>query len=445
MKTNKILLGAALFAGLFAVAACGETTPTTTPATPTTTAPTVQAVAEFKGSTTIEDVTYNVVLSLYADKTLTLTIADGIDPVNGSYEFVEGKGYTLTIGTATYETKWDAATTSHKFDYELKLGELGKGTVTLALVDEDFVLTAKSPKVEWVENAKFDGVLNFYGSHNLHLRFAEDGTYAITTDTEMAMVKGMLEETGSYTFENNTFTITTKTGTYKSVYDLHTGGYSLTYQIKGQDGNPEITLYYQPEVVFYGEASDFGGLQFHLYTYSDGTCFADITTTMESMNSMFDRSGTWTKVDGEFVFSIKTNTAEGAEPVEFPATVDEATGKLVVNYAITGDREVKAALYCAPVAFNGSVSNLGGVNFDLIFTSATEAFVDVTTTMASMNTMFDAKGTYTIVDNVITLTVGSKTFTSTFDETTGTYSLTYELVGPEYTLTPTLTFTLWGE
>ena len=64
--------------------------------------------------------------------------------------------------------------------------------------------------------------------------------------------------------------------------------------------------------------------------------------------------------------------------------------------------------------------------------------------MPSMNAMFDKAGTYTFVNNVITLTVGDKTYTSTFEEETGTYSLTYELKGTEATMYPVLTTSLWA-
>ena len=206
--------------------------------------------------------------------------------------------------------------------------------------------------------------------------------------------------------------------------------------IRGQDGNVPMTLTYTPEFVLTGTAADFGGLTFDLYTYSDGTCFADITTTMESMNAMFDREGTWSVVEGNYVYAIKTNPA--ADAVEFAATVNPATGLMEVAYEITGDRTVKATLTGAPVKLNGTVSNLGGVNFDLVFTSDTACFIDVTTTMEVMNTMFDKAGTYVVEDGAIKVTVGEETFTSTFDEETGSYKLTYKLVGPEYTLTPEL-------
>lgn len=426
MKTNKILFGLSLVASMFAVTACANTNDT----------------VKFTGSTTISDVTYNVVLSLNdKDNTVLMEIADNVEDVTGTYTFIEGEGYEFIIGNVEYVTEWDAATTSHKFDYNLKLGDLGSGTVTLSYVDTDFVYTAKPAKVEFVENAKFDGTLIAMGQHAMHLRFNADGTYAITTDTTMDMVKQLVEKTGTYTFENNTFTLDIGGTTYKTVYNLHTGAYSLTYAIAGPDGSFPLTLTYQPEIVFTGTASDFGGLVFDLHTYSDGTCFADITTTMENMNEMFDRSGTWKMVDGNYVFTIETTPGT---PVDFTSTVNPDTGRIEVAYEITGDRLVKSTLSCAPVALHGFEGALGGVNFDLIFTSSSDAFVDVTTTMDSMNTMFDRTGTYTFVDNVITLTVGDKTFTSTFAEETGTYSLTYELKGTEYTLYPVLSTSLWA-
>ena len=397
-------------------------------------------VAEFTGSTTIDEVVYNVVLALYEDKTLELQIADSIDPVAGTYVFVEGKGYELTIGNASLVTKWNAETSSHVFDYELKLGDLGKGTVTLSLVDNNFVLTAKAPKVEFIEGATFDGVLNAFGSHNLHLRFNEDGTYNITTDTEMAMVKGMLEKSGAYTYANNVFTINYDGTEYSSVFNPYTNSYALTYLIKGQDGNFEVTLTYQRAFVLTGTAADFGGLIFDLYAYSDGTCFADITTTMESMNSIFDRSGTYKVVDGNFVFSI----VQGDKTVDFTSYVN-ADGLLSIDYEITGDRTVQSTLSAAPVVLYGEVTDLGGIVFELKFTSSTECVVDVTSkAMSSMNAMFDRTGTWAVVDGQIVVTIGENTFTSTFDAETGTYTLSYLLVGTDKTLTPDLTYSFWS-
>lgn len=427
MKTNKILFGLSLVASMFAVTACANTSD--------------NDLVKFTGSTTISDVTYNVVLSLNKDNTLLMEIADNVEDVTGTYEFIEGEGYEFIIGNVEYVTEWDAATTSHTFDYNLRLGDLGSGTVTLSYVDTNFVYTAKPAKVEFAENARFDGVLNAMGQHAMHLRFSADGTYAITTDTAMDMVKQLVETTGTYTFENNTFTLTIGGTEYKTVYNLHTGAYSLTYAIAGPDGSFPLTLTYQPEIIFTGTSSDFGGLVFDLHTYSDGTCLADITTTMESMNAMFDRSGTWKMVDGNYVFTIETTPGT---PVDFTSSVNPETGRMEVNYEITGDRLVKSTLSCAAVDLQGFEDALSGINFDLVFTSTTEAFVDVTTTMPSMNAMFDKAGTYTFVNNVITLIVGDKTYTSTFEEETGTYSLTYELKGTEATMYPVLTTSLWA-
>ena len=63
--------------------------------------------------------------------------------------------------------------------------------------------------------------------------------------------------------------------------------------------------------------------------------------------------------------------------------------------------------------------------------------------IAEMNKMFDKTGTYTVVDGQIQITIGDKTFTSTFDETTGTYTLVYELQGQDGVFTPELTFSIW--
>ena len=71
--------------------------------------------------------------------------------------------------------------------------------------------------------------------------------------------------------------------------------------------------------------------------------------------------------------------------------------------------------------------------------------MDVTSkAAASMNGMFDKKGTYTIENGQISIVIGEKTFTSTFDETTGTYTLVYELQGQDGVFTPELTYSIWG-
>ena len=446
MKTNKILLGLSLVAGVFAVTACGETSSSVSTNPEQSSEQQVTAIAEFKGSTTIEEVTYNVVLSLYADKTATLNVANDIDPVSGTYELIEGRGYKFTLGTSTYETSWDQETTTHSFEYVLRLGELGSGTVTLSYVDVDFVYTAKPAKVEYITNVKLTGVLNFSGVHGIELVFNEDGTYNITTDSSFELVQNLLTTSGAYTFENNTFTLTIGGVEYKTIYNLHTGAYTLNYNVVGPQATVPITLTYQPEFVLTGTSSEFGGLVFDLYTYSDGTCFADITClAMESMNPVFDRSGTWKIVDGNFVYSILTDTTEGAEPVEFVSTIN-AAGQIEVNYEITGDRTVKSTLSGTPLSFKGSEEErLGGVDFELNFTSATECAVAVSCrAYPSMNSMFYRTGTYTFVDNVITMSINDETLTSTYDEETGTYSLPYILVGQQATLTPTLTYSLWA-
>ena len=254
------------------------------------------------------------------------------------------------------------------------------------------------------------------------------------------MVKGMLEKSGTYTYVNNVFTINYDGTEYSSVFNPYTNSYALEYLIKGQDGNFNVTLTYQREFVLTGTASDFGGLTFDLYAYSDGTCFADITTTMESMNDIFDRSGTYKVVEGNFVFSI----VQGDKTVDFTSYVN-ADGLLCIDYEITGDRTVQSTLSGAPVVLYGEVTDLGGIIFELKFTSDTTCVVDVTSkAMAAMNAMFDRQGTYSIVDGQIVVVIGENTFTSTFDAETGTYTLSYLLVGTDKTLTPDLTFSFWG-
>ena len=64
---------------MFAVTACANTSD--------------NDLVKFTGSTTISDVTYNVVLSLNKDNTLLMEIADNVEDVTGTYEFIEGEGY----------------------------------------------------------------------------------------------------------------------------------------------------------------------------------------------------------------------------------------------------------------------------------------------------------------------------------------------------------------
>ena len=256
----------------------------------------------------------------------------------------------------------------------------------------------------------------------------------------MAFVKGLLEKTGAYTFTNNVFAVTIDGTEYKSVFNPYLGLYELSYTVKGTDGEFPVTLVYQPGFTLTGTAADFGGLVFDLHVYSDGTCFADITTTMESMNAIFDRKGTWKVVENNYVFSI----VQGENTVDFTSRVDAETKLLAVDYSITGDREVKCTMTGSPVVLTGEISNLGGIIFDLKFTSATECTVDVTSKVAaSMNAMFDKSGTYVMENGQIKITIGEKSYTSTFDEATGTYKLTYELVGNEGTFYPELVFGVW--
>ena len=341
-KITKTLLAVLSAASLVGVASCNK--PTEPQKTPTEIVEEVTPVAKFTGSQTIQSVVYNVELALYEDNTLKLIPGNGAAEKTGTYTFVEGVGYEFVISGVEYETKWNESAKAHEVSYELKLGDAGSGVVKLSLVDEDFVCTVKGGKENLIENAKFDGVLNFYGAHIIHLVFNADGTYNITTETTMEMVKGLLEKTGAYTFANNEITVTIDGTEYKSVYNAETGAYDLTYTIKGSDGNPEVTLSYKP-----------------------------------------------------------------------------------VN-----------------VVFTGYEDAFGGTNFELKFTSATECLVDVTLAFTSMNAAFDRTGTYVVENGQIKVTIGEETFTSTFDEATGTYSITYKLVGSEATLYPVLTFQVWG-
>ena len=85
-KITKGLLAVLGAASLFGLASCGPEVPPTPTPTPTpevtptptpTPTPEVTPVAEFKGSVTISEVKYDVVLALYEDKTLALKPGQG--------------------------------------------------------------------------------------------------------------------------------------------------------------------------------------------------------------------------------------------------------------------------------------------------------------------------------------------------------------------------------
>lgn len=445
-KITKAFLAALCTASLFGVVACTEE-PAEQPEQPGTNdqeqqqPEEKQPVAKFEGAVAISGTDYNVVLNLYEDGTLKLVPGNGAAEKTGTYVFVEGEGYTLTIAGQELKTKWNATATAHEFDYELKLGEAGSGTVKLALVDSDFVLTAKTAIQEFIDNAVFVGSFEFRGTYGLQLKFNEDGTYAITTDSDSSFVKPMLEKTGAYTYANNAFTVTIDGTEYTSVYNPVYGSYSLTYTINGADASFPVTLTYQPELVLTGSVQDFGGITFDLYLHSDGKCTADVTCTASipgvDMNAMYDKTGTWTKdAEGNFVVVIGEKT--------FTSSINTETGLINIPYSIQGERLIEATLAGSGLVLTGLVDAMGGIQFDMKFISADTVFIDITSlAAASMNKAFDHNGTYTVNGGVITVTAKDKTYTSTFNAETGAYSIVYEFAGQDGVFTPDLTATIW--
>lgn len=399
-----------------------------------------EADFEFTGSAVIENVTYNIVLSGYDDNTFVLDPGQNAATVSGTYSFEDGIGYTFNFSdsaSTVVKSTFDNTEKEHSISYLLRLGDLGSGTVTLTLKDEDFVSQVKDGKDALVEDAMFIGELVFGSVYEFTLTLDAD---AGTCNIECTL--SWFSTTGTFTFENNVFTITVGETSYKSVYDPVTGSYTIPYVVTGDRGTFNCPLTYVVNApVFTGSYNLYGGIDFELTFSKDGTCFVDVTTAYQSMNATYDRTGTYKIVDGNYVLTIGDKT--------FTSSYDAETDTYSLDYVLAGnDTTIEVTLTAegihALTLYADVNMRYGEMEAELIFYADGTCFLDITfPKLNNWNSTFDKTGTYTVSEGVITITIDGEDFSSTYDNETNTYSIDYTMKGSDTTVEVPLEGALW--
>ena len=455
MKKKFLVLLTGLSA--FALASCGgnsEPTPTPTPAPTPSESETVKKEVkyEFKGDTTIDSVAYNVVLSAYTDGTFLLNPGKDVKTFTGTYEFIEKVGFVFTMNDANntvVKTVWKEADKNHEAVFPLKLGDAGTGEVTVKLHDEDFVYEVKAPKEAFLERAKFTGTLNFNGEFLFTTEFNKDGTFKLVPDK----MENFLTKEGTYTFENNTFTLKSGDIECKSEFDITTVIYKMVFPYKGQEATLDLELTFdskKPSNLIGIDTERFGGSKVILNMNADGTCLFDLVLNAApdpKMQTMMDYKGTWDHLGPRYLFKVQQFDFATQKMVEkeFEGEYDELTNTFkmdysvagpegTISYPIEGEFPQMQRLHCY------EDSEFGKLAYDLIFLPEGKAWLKCTTPHPSRNGNYDDRGTFTFENNVLTFNKAAEphpeepgiaeeaeTYTSKWDEETGTYSITYNL------------------
>lgn len=413
------------------------------------------------------DKDYNVKVNCTEGGDFTLVVEGADKKFEGKYTFAEGIGFTFNFkdtNNTKVSTKFNAETKEHYFDYEIKLGEAGKGTATLKLKDETFVPTISSDdRVNFLNRVNFTA--DFAGkptdpakpqtapSFTQTLKVSVDGTAKIEFDKKLTDLQAV---TGTYKFENNVFEFKFGDKTYKTKYNLGNGEYSFTYPIQYESETKNLNFAWNStQKGLTGAVEMAGGVTMDLYIYGNKTALFDATlkaAPMPMMNKMFDRTATW-EVDPKtniYTFTLPA-AEEGAEAVKISTVYDKETDTHSLDY--TMNSEFGPMVFKMKGAMNSYFSlkdtvstQFGNCIFEFNFLNETEVLRDVFGAGPAA-TMFDGKGTYTYENNVITVTFKDGetpvSFTSTWDEAECKYTIKYKLQGPELALEPTLVGGIW--
>lgn len=447
MKKTKllatILLTGCVFAGMVA---CGPSDPDD----PGIITPS-KAEFEFKGTVELKGTSHEVTLKGYKDNKFEVSIKDVTYEGKGTYQFIDKVGYKFTFANGTeVSTTFDNTNKDHILSFEVKAGDAGSGTCTLKLHDEDFVLdVTASGKAAFIEKANFTGTASVPGdtpqtgkSYPATLKLESDGTLSLKYEKNE-----VLNKTGTYTFNNNTFTLTIDGKEYTSSYDLGTGGYLIAYKQSIDGAERSFNLTWNTTVsTIGGRLEDRGGMNCDLYIYGNHTALFDITVDSAPapiFQTMLDKPATWTRDNKGFTFTMGDGTTT------YTVTKDATTNEYSFDYPITGpdgtytfemtggEQEI--------VALQDNIEFMGSVNILLAYKDGGIVTRDVTGA-GPASTLFDTDGTYTFENNVIKTTIGDQTVNSTWDEATGTYTVDGLIIkGTETNLEPNCTLSLWGE
>lgn len=449
MLSGAVLLGAA---------SCGGTKPNTPPDTDNPdddNKPDEKPVTykyAFKGVLTL-DKTFNVELNCNEDGTFKLVVKENSKTIDGTYTFTDGYGFKFKFNDTTnteVSSTYNKETKEHVVAYELKMGDDGKGVVELKLHDDKFVpVKVDTKKAIFKNSANFKGGLTYMpeGETNIMkakvfnsvIKVEADGTCALSFDaaSEIAEVKG------TYKFENNTFVFKFGDKEYKTTYDLGKGAYSFIYKATYQGKEYNVPFSWNPtktNISCYNDKK-LGGIQVDFYIYGDKTALFDVSLKSAPtplMQTMFDTKATWELDVKQHVYTI-TIPNKDADPTVITTTYDAETKESSFTYTINSEYgaiefPMKGVMndYFAP---RGATSTqFGNVTCELNFLNDKEVFRDIYGAGPAA-TMFDAKGSYTFVDNVIKVKFGDENeFSSVWNDEEGTYTIDYSLKGTDLTL-----------
>jgi hypothetical protein len=193
----------------------------------------------FTGSVELNGVGYDVTMSGESDGSFTLSPGN-IPPINGTYEFTEGKGYLFKFGDSVESeilTYYDEESKEFSIIYPLNLGPRGNGNVKLSCKDESF----EYDNIGWEYALPvFVGEANFFDILivNLQLQCKSDGTFKVHNDSSYAQ-----QMEGNYTFSDDVYSFTvSESNKFESVYDEATGLSSVTFMIEVNNVPVETTL-----------------------------------------------------------------------------------------------------------------------------------------------------------------------------------------------------------
>ncbi len=408
---------------------------------------------------------FNVVLNCKEDGNFELIVEGANKTFNGTYTFADGIGFTFKFkdtNRTIVSTKFNEETKEHYFDYEIKLGEDGKGTVTLKLKDDKFVPTISSDeKINFLRRANFVG--NFAGTpadpskpqstpfFSNKLSITEAGACNLEFDAKLSLEA----VEGTYKFVNNTFEFTLGGKTYKTTYNLGRAEYSFTYPIKYEGKDKNITFTWNStEKGLTGYNDMAGGVTMDLYIYGDKTAFFDATLKAAPnpiMNTMFDRTATWSfdPKTKQYTFTLPA-AKEGGESTEFKTEYNVETGESSFTYTMQSEFgpmpfEMKGVMNKYFSLTSVVDTQFEKCTFEFNFLDDTRVLRDVYGAGPAA-TMFDGEGSYTFTNNEIKVKFKEskdQEFASTWNEEDGTYTINYVLQGPELKLEPVLVGAIW--
>ena len=284
------------------------------------------------------------------------TVSTVSKTLKGKYDFKNGIGFEFTIegSNEVIRSSFNPETKLHTINYTLGLGDYGKGgDIKLTFKDETFTISEESLFVSsanfgyaWTTKTPIqtpDGAQTGIGFGMQF--FPEDATHGTVQFKNNHLPA--LNQWGTYTFENDKFTVKIKDydGTEIVAESTNTNGiYVIPFTIHFADENLEVKMTWN--------SNYYGGYGLSTVTYpmgaefkttltlnNDGTFFLDgeplnpLKSALAGMDlyNDFDVRGNWTYNEETKQYSI---IVAGPTEQVFTSTFDEATGLYSMKFAV---------------------------------------------------------------------------------------------------------------